>query len=475
MHTIETDYLVIGAGASGMAFVDALIEAADVDVVLVDRRHQPGGHWLDAYPFVRLHQPSAYYGVNSSPLGSDRRMTTGPEVGWYERASGPELCDYYRRVLDERLLPSGQVRYFGPTEYAGEDPDGHLLVSRLSGRPTRVVVRRAIVDATYVESTIPSRHVRSFAVDDGVTIVSPNQLVDVVDGSKGFTVLGGGKTAMDTCGWLLERGVDPDEISWIRPRDGWFVSRAHTQPLELTPSMLDYQSRMIEAASGARSGLDLALRLEAHDMMLRIDRDVDPQVYRGATISRSELEQLRSIERVVRLGYVQSISEGRVHLTSGVLDVRPGTVHVDCTAPGLSTSRRRPIFSSRRITLQFTTMGVAPWSAALLGFVASLDVPVEEKNRWCPALGRIGTIDSQLELLRDGLPLEMLRRTIPELAEWNATARLNPGRSIPEHLGDPAAQRSMERLLEHYEAAIVNLEGLVGSTAASRAVRQLAR
>jgi cation diffusion facilitator CzcD-associated flavoprotein CzcO len=62
---IETDYLVVGAGAAGMAFVDALIAACDADVVMVDRRHRPGGHWNNAYPFVRLHGPSALYGVNS--------------------------------------------------------------------------------------------------------------------------------------------------------------------------------------------------------------------------------------------------------------------------------------------------------------------------------------------------------------------------------------------------------------------------
>ena len=63
VRLVETDYLVVGAGATGMAFVDTLVAESDVDVVMVDRRHRPGGHWLDAYPFVRLHQPSAYYGV----------------------------------------------------------------------------------------------------------------------------------------------------------------------------------------------------------------------------------------------------------------------------------------------------------------------------------------------------------------------------------------------------------------------------
>jgi 2-polyprenyl-6-methoxyphenol hydroxylase-like FAD-dependent oxidoreductase len=40
---IETDYLVLGAGAAGLAFADALIADSDADVVLVDRRHRPTG------------------------------------------------------------------------------------------------------------------------------------------------------------------------------------------------------------------------------------------------------------------------------------------------------------------------------------------------------------------------------------------------------------------------------------------------
>ena len=43
---INTDYLVVGAGASGLAFADALVAEADVEVTLIDRRHAPGGHWL---------------------------------------------------------------------------------------------------------------------------------------------------------------------------------------------------------------------------------------------------------------------------------------------------------------------------------------------------------------------------------------------------------------------------------------------
>ncbi len=47
---IETDYLVIGAGAAAMAIADALLTHTDATVTIVDRRHAPGGHWIDAYP-----------------------------------------------------------------------------------------------------------------------------------------------------------------------------------------------------------------------------------------------------------------------------------------------------------------------------------------------------------------------------------------------------------------------------------------
>ncbi len=44
MEKIETDYLIIGAGFSGMAFADLMATRSQADLVIVDRRHQPGGH-----------------------------------------------------------------------------------------------------------------------------------------------------------------------------------------------------------------------------------------------------------------------------------------------------------------------------------------------------------------------------------------------------------------------------------------------
>ncbi|NOX50220.1 MAG: NAD(P)/FAD-dependent oxidoreductase, partial [Gammaproteobacteria bacterium] len=95
MNTLEADYLIIGAGAMGMAFTDTILTESDSTVVIVDRYHQPGGHWHVAYPHVRLHQPSAFYGVNSKHLGSDTIDHAGGNKGLFELATHSEVCAYF--------------------------------------------------------------------------------------------------------------------------------------------------------------------------------------------------------------------------------------------------------------------------------------------------------------------------------------------------------------------------------------------
>jgi hypothetical protein len=76
-----------------MAFTDALIDHADVRVAMVDRLHGVGGHWLEAYPFVRLHQASDFYGVASTLLGDGRVQQRGPKSGLHERRQSRQRCD----------------------------------------------------------------------------------------------------------------------------------------------------------------------------------------------------------------------------------------------------------------------------------------------------------------------------------------------------------------------------------------------
>ena len=127
-----TDYLVVGAGAMGLAFTDALIDHADVHVTLVDRRYAASGHWQDAYPFVQLHQASVFYGVASTVLGTGAVQQSGPEAGLQERARQAEILAYYDEILHRRFVGSGRVTFLGASEYH-TDGTSHFVTSRVSG------------------------------------------------------------------------------------------------------------------------------------------------------------------------------------------------------------------------------------------------------------------------------------------------------------------------------------------------------
>jgi hypothetical protein len=457
MREVETDYLVVGAGASGMAFADTLVAHTDAEVVLVDRRHRPGGHWLDAYPFVRLHQPSAYYGVESRPLGNDCIDEHGPNAGFYERANGPEICDYYSRVLDEHLLPTGRVRFVGTSEYHGTNGDGHVVASLLDGSEILVKPRRKVVDATYVQSDIPSRHVPGLTVEPGVTLVPPNDLVDLPEPADRFTVVGAGKTGIDTCVWLLEAGVDPDRIRWIRARDPWQYDRNFMQPLKLVGSIMRLRARWVEAATVAKDGHDFARHLEDAGVFVRIDPSFEPLAFRGATVSPREIDALRTIEHVVRVGRVRGIGRTTVTADTGDIPGRPREVYVDCTAAGLRPTVPRPVFEPGRITIQYVTTGLIPWCAATIAVVESSGVPEEEKNRLCPPVVFSGDAGDLARFAYRAMQGQVARSRDEVVGPWSAASRLNPGQAALEHLDDPDVAESRAFISEHLPAALENL------------------
>jgi len=467
MREITTDYLVVGAGASGMSFVDSLVANSDVEVVLVDRRHRPGGHWLDAYPFVRLHQPSANYGVNSTTLGHDRIDDTGLNAGFYERATAAEICDYFNRVLETNLLPSGKVRFFGMTDYRGSDGDAHRVVSLLTGEETNVKVRRRLIDATYVESEIPSRHTPSFAVDADVRLIPPNDLVDLDESASGFTVFGAGKTAMDTCNWLLDSGVDPDKIEWFRPRDPWLFNRAVMQPLDLVGAYMQMQACFVKAASEAESGAEFAHRLEADDVFVRIDQRVEPTMFRGATISTRELDALKTIERAVPGRRVLHLRSDRIVTDRGDVAAEPGRVYVNCTAAGVRPTLPRPVFEGDRMTLQYVTIGIVPWSAATVATVEARSDDDAEKNRFCPVVSFTGNVADVLRLAYAGMSGIGARMSDPDLNAWGDRSRLNPAAAAAAHLDDPRVPEAFTSIATNFAPAMANLERVVGRVPAN--------
>lgn len=420
-RTLETDYLVVGAGAAAMAFADTLLEDSDASMTIVDRRHKPGGHWLDAYPFVRLHGPSANYGVNSRPLGSGLIDRIGLNQGLYELATGPEICAYFDRVMHQRLLPSGRVTWLP----LGEWQDG-VVTSRVNGARTRVAVRRRVVDATFADTRVPATHPPGFAVAAGVQCVPPNELVRLREPCAGFVIVGAGKTAMDTAVWLLEQGADPDSITWIRPRDAWLLNRRNVQPSH------DFFDRTIgafademESARDAKSLDDLFAQLEEKGQLCRIDRSVWPTMYRCAIVSDAELEQMRRIRKVVRLGHVSAIEPGRIVLEHGTVPTSPDHVHVHCSADGIPKRKPQPIFQEGKILLQYVRRCSPTFSGAL---VAHLEATLDDDATRNAMATPVPIPDEPIDWLRNQLAdarNSLAWRQSPELQRWLVESRLD--------------------------------------------------
>lgn len=445
---IETDYLVIGAGAMGMAFTDVTLTETGSSVVLVDRHGKPGGHWNDAYPFVRLHQPSAFYGVNSRPLGQNRIDTQGWNAGLYELASGAEVLAYYDQVMNQQFLPSRRVEYFPMSVYepsidgAGAvdlDADGRRLYefrSLVTGQVQQVRAR-TIVDATYMNVSVPSQRPPVFEVADGAFCAPLNDLPSTQSPRDGFVVIGAGKTGADACLWLLSNGVDPDTIRWVMPRDSWYLDRSVIQPGDGFDESTEAFGRSFQHAAESTSVDDLFARLEAEGALLRLDPEVTPTMYRCSTVTAAELEQLRRIKNLVRLGRVRSIGVDEIVLDDGTIPTTANTFHVDCSADGLERRPAVPVFDvdAGRITLQTVRHCQQVFSAAFIAHVEGAYPEAEQKNVLCTVVPHP---DAALDWLRTmhGNIMNMANwSTDLELTEWLANARLD-GFSQP---GEPSA------------------------------------
>src|SRR5207342_3634035 len=132
-----------------------------------------------------------------------------------------------------------------------------------------------------------------FEVAASARVIPINDLPAAAEAASSFAVLGSGKTAVDACVWLLDNGVAPDRIRWIRPRDAWFYDRRHFQPLEQVGAMMEGLSFDAETGARATNIDDLVEQLEASGRLVRLDPSWPATMFRGTMLSPRELDALR--------------------------------------------------------------------------------------------------------------------------------------------------------------------------------------
>lgn len=279
-----------------------------------------------------------------------------------------------------------------------------------------------------------------------------------------YVIIGAGKTAMDSVLWLLEHGVDPDRIRWIRPRDAWMIDRAGRQfgPDGIGATMTALAAET-ECAAEASNLEDLFDRLEAIGALMRIDGRVRPTMYRCATLSRAELAELRRVENVVRLGCVIRIEEGRIVLEHGTIPTGPDHVHVDCTAPGLTDRPPRPVFADGHITLQMVRSCQPSFSGAIIARIESLPGGAGEKNAMAAPVAPLNEVADWARMFVLNAAKQHRWTQHPDLAPWIAASRLDgTAGATPQNWASAAMLDTASRCLKaNIRPAVSNLQRLL--------------
>lgn len=473
-ETISPDYLVIGAGAMGMAFVDTLITDTKFNVALVDRYARPGGHWTIAYPFVRLHQPSAHYGVNSRPLGEDKIDQVGLNKGLAELATVDEVSAYYSMVMQQTFLPSGRVTYYPLHEYT---KDGEIR-SFLTNKVIRVGQNTRIVNATYMKVKVPAMSPPSYDVAKEVNLITPNDLPKVSRPYGAYTVIGAGKTGIDACLWLITNGIDPKDIWWVMPRDSWLIDRGAVQPgPKFAKQSATRLAKSFEAILSASSLDDLFDRLEACGQLMRLDDHVRPTMFKCATVSIAELEHVRRIRRIIRQGRVIRLTTERVTLEHGDYEPISDTLYVDCTADALTKLDPIPVFDGNRITLQAVRQCQQVFSAAFIAHVEASYDNEKDKNELCRAIPHPDEAMDYLIVSYQSQRNALRWAKEPKTAAWLKQARLDWFGSLqpsaPEDALESADLRASKA--QKVEQICAKLESLIGQLPQQEALRAKAQ
>jgi hypothetical protein len=298
-------------------------------------------------------------------------------------------------------------------------------------------------------------------VATGVRAVAVNDLVRLGEASSEYVVVGAGKTATDAIVWLLDRGVEPDAICWVRPRDPWMLNRAVVQP---DPAVfLGMVADTMLAATQSSSLEDLFLRLEDAGIMLRVDRSVTPTMAKAPTLATWELERLRSVENVVRRGHLRRVDPGCLRFDDGDVGVAGDALVVHCAASGLKYPPSVAIWGPKGITLQAIRSGFPCFGAALAGYVEATRDDDADKNRLCPPTPYGNSMAEWVRMNVLGARAAASFGSERDIKEWADRVPLNPARIPPDHPGSVALDDALSRLQSHTAPGLARLAALSAS------------
>jgi hypothetical protein len=193
---------------------------------------------------------------------------------------------------------------------------------------------------------------------------------------------------------------------------------------------------ILEAACDASSPDELFLQMESAGVMMRVDPRVTPSMAKTPTLAHWELDRLRTIDNVVRLGYLRHVEPGRLVCASGEAAIDRDALVVHCAASGLRYPPLVPVWGPEAITLQCVATGPI-FGAAIAGYVEATREDDAEKNRLCPPHPLPDTpVDWPRSIVLGARGSQALA-TEPDVKHWSHATSLYRSRIPAERAGDP--------------------------------------
>jgi hypothetical protein len=194
-------------------------------------------------------------------------------------------------------------------------------------------------------------------------------------------------------------------------------------------------------------------------VFLRIDTNVQPEMFHGATVSQIELEELRRVKNIIRLGRVTSIENNQIVLEQGRIPTSTAHLHIDCSASALTNLTIKPVFAGDVITPQTVRSYQPVFSAAFIAHI-ELAYPEEAKNKICNVVPLPNTLIDWLRLTAAFMMNQYVWSQDENLRKWLLGNRLDGFsqlmRSVKED--DTEKQAIVKRLRANAQPAMGKLQ-----------------
>ena len=162
--------------------------------------------------------------------------------------------------------------------------------------------------------------------------------------------------------------MDVTKITWIVSNECWYFNRDIFINIRRFSKQLQ---PIIEAQISAKDVNEAYLLLEEIGYFMRLTKDIWPTKMRAATLSTKEMETIRTLTDIIRLGRIDRIENDAIIFEKGAtLPTDANTLHIDCSAAGTNFPPvNEKIFNGEYINLLMVQAPRPCTSAAMIAAI----------------------------------------------------------------------------------------------------------